>query len=173
METVIGLASGLAGGVLLTLVGTYLLSKAQHRRLELGYEVLSSHTIIPRLSKLATPDIRVMVRTELLDPHAAANSPLQAGEEYTVVDDIVSAVRVLLKNTGNQPLEQQLVTIDLAEPAITLSASIERQPDLGPHNVAVEPQFDAPHRTRLTVPFLNPGQELIVSLLRFRVYTDS
>jgi len=122
METAVGLAVGLGIGVALTIVGSYVLGMIQKERLELGYEVLSSNIIIPKL-KNPTPDIQVMVRESLVN---------QAGstEAHVAVDEI-RGFRVRLRNTGNQVIGNQHVNFELDQAAKVISLEAERVPDLG------------------------------------------
>ena len=154
METAIATGIGIVASVLVTFAGSYWLFVLQRKRTELGFQVLSANVLIPGPPE-ETPDIKLLVRSKLIDPGIS--------EEFSEVAEVLG-FRVLLKNTGTEPLEKQSVTIDLEEPAVTLSANIERKPDFGEQSVEIQTQWGAPHRTRLLVPFLNPKEEVVLSL---------
>ena len=156
MDIVVGIIGGVVAGTLVTLIGTKYLWGLQRPRRELGYDILSAHVLIPGPPE-ATPDIKLTVRNRLIDP--ASTKP----DDFSEVEEVIG-FRILLKNTGDHLLDEQVVVIDLGEPVTTLSASIEKQPDLGNASIVMEPQAGEPQLTRIAVPFLNSGEEIILNI---------
>jgi hypothetical protein len=155
-EAIVGAIIGAVIAGLLGAAAVYWGFVLRRERKELGYEVLSANVLIPGPPE-ATPDIGIIVRNRLIDKEHATP------EAFSPVERVLG-FRVRIKNSGNMPLQSQVVTLELGSGAITLSGSVEKQPDLGAEVIAVEPQFQEPRRTRFTVPFLNPGHEIVVSL---------
>lgn len=155
METVVGMALGLVVGAFLSLLGTRYLWLLQRERMELGYEVLSSHVIIPKLAK-PTPDIRVVVRAALIGE--GDNT-----QEYLPVDEI-RGFRVKIRNTGNTVIEGQRIIFELDNRSKAISLEPEDYPDLGGREIVCSVQLSESNVATAVIPFLNPGMAIIFSL---------
>jgi hypothetical protein len=155
METAVGIIGGAAIGAILTLAGTYWLWVLQRHRKQLGYEVVSAHVVIPKLEK-PTPDIKVMVRESLLNQDGSA-------DEFVAVDEICG-FRIRVRNTGNQVVEDQLVTFSMDKRAKVISVEAEEYPDLGGRSVVSGVSHPTSNVATARIPFLNPAQEILFSL---------
>ena len=155
MEAATGIIGGLVAGALVTLAGTYYLWVLQRRSKELGYERLSAHVVIPKLEK-PTPDIKVLVRESLLDQKGSSDN-------FVAVDQI-RGFRIRVRNTGNEVLQDQRVTFTMDKEARIISVEAEKYPDLAGKTIVSTVQHPTSNVATATIPFLNPGTEIIFSL---------
>jgi len=154
-DTIVGLVGGAVLAALVTLAGTYYFWVLQRSRKELGYEVLSANVIIPKLQK-PTPDIQVMARSSLLRD--------DGGEADYVPVDEVFGFRIRVRNTGNVPVENQDVAFIMDYHARVISVEMEEYPELTAPSAKISLQDPYPSSARATIPYLNPGKDLIFSL---------
>lgn len=124
-------------------------------RKTLGYQVLTRGLIIPFESQPGE-DLEVRVRAALVGRTDAPESFVPAGK--------VHGFRVRLKNTGNVSIESQEIFITLDPEAKMLSLEVEEAPLELQDRIDCERQHGNRFTGRCVVPFLNPGQDFIVSL---------
>lgn len=154
MEPILTLMGGVAAAVIGAVVAVAI-EMWRRTRKTLGFEVLSRGLIIPFESQPGD-DLEIRVKAELVGRTDAAEPFVPAGRVY--------GFRVRLKNSGNVPIESQEIFITLDPEAKMLSLEVEEAPLELQDRIHCERQHGDPFTGRCTVPFLNPGQDFIVSL---------
>jgi hypothetical protein len=165
VDTVFGIVAGTVLGIILTVIGTRYLFSLQRRRLELGWEVLSSTLIV---TSPETPDIKVVVSPRLFNSNRQARyvvkgSGGQGEEGWTAIQEFRSYL-IRVQNAGNQVIRSQMVNFVLEREARVVSLAVESQPQLGGQTIATELQTPWPNAATAIIPFLNPRNDVVFSL---------
>lgn len=162
MDIVLGIAVGVILGVIFTYLFAHRLFVLQRKRKRLGYEVLSADIVIPFESKPGG-GLQVTVKKQLI-----ADDGESISEEY-VPAGIVFGFRVLLRNIGNETLENQTVHIKLDDRAKIVATEIESLPPGRSDTDIVRKRDSAkPYVSTCTFLYINEDEEFIVSIQSLR-----
>ncbi len=154
MEPILPFLGGVAAAALGAVVAVGIEIWRRTRK-TLGYQVLTRGLIIPFESQPGE-DLEVRVRAALVGRTDAPESFVPAGK--------VHGFRVRLKNTGNVSIESQEIFITLDPEAKMLSLEVEEAPLELQDRIDCERQHGNRFTGRCVVPFLNQGQDFVVSL---------
>jgi len=153
MEAILAFGGGVAAAVIGAVVAVGIEMWRRTRKV-LGWEELSANVIIPFESRPGE-DLEVRVRSSLVQEEGERDDFVPVGRVY--------GFRVRLKNVGNVPIESQEVFLTLDDSAKMLSLEVEQGPVELWGRIATERQHQNRFTGRCVLPFLNPGQELILS----------
>jgi len=153
MEVILAFVGGVAAALIAAVVAVGIEMWRRTRKV-LGWEELSANLIIPFESEPGG-DLEVRVRSSLVQEPGGDDDFVPAGRVY--------GFRVRLKNLGNVPIESQEVFLVLDDSAKMLSLEVEQGPVELWGKIATERQHQNRFMGRCVLPFLNPGQDLILS----------
>lgn len=156
MEMILGITIG----AFLTLLGSYWLFVLQRKRKRLGYEVLSANLVIPFESKPGD-SLRVVVKREVV-----ADDAELIEQEFITVGKVYG-FRVMLRNTGNETIQNQAVLIQLDDNAKIVATEVEHAP-VGMTGIVTERDQVKPYVAKCYFPFMNEGDDFIVSIQSVR-----
>lgn len=143
-------------GVVLTLLGTYVLYRWQRTSRRLGYQILSAERLTRFEPKPGDP-LQVMVRRDLID------GPYSAEKEYIPIGSVWT-FRVLLRNSGNTPIENQPILVQLDSKAKVIRCDADPSDVTSTRAVVLDVPEEHRNVARIALPYLNPGEELTVGI---------
>ena len=136
------LVGGVVGGVVLTVLGAYLLHRLQRPRLEIGYQMKSTPLVTPSEHARSDSNIRI----------------LYADQEVASLH----AFEIRAKNTGNKPLQKLTLIVELTASAKLFHIDVKPHANAEVGEVSI-PELRGDNTGSATLSFLNDGDEIRIT----------